>query len=123
MVISGGVDALNNIFMYMCFSKTPAMSLTGDCRPFSDAADGTILGEGVGMFALRRLADAEADGNRIYGIIRGIGSSSDGRATSVYGPRPEGQELALRRAYENAGYGPDSIDLLEAHGTAPRRAT
>ena len=120
MVISGGVDALNNIFMYMCFSKTPAMSLSGDCRPFSDAADGTLLGEGVGMFALRRLADAEADGNRIYGVIRGIGSSSDGKATSVYGPRPEGQELALRRAYENAGYGPETVELVEGHGTGTK---
>ncbi|MBT3359194.1 MAG: SDR family NAD(P)-dependent oxidoreductase [Rhodospirillales bacterium] len=120
MVISGGVDALNNIFMYMCFSKTPALSPTGDCRPFSDAADGTILGEGIGMFALRRLADAERDGNRIYGVIRGIGSSSDGKATSVYAPRPQGQELALRRAYAGAGYGPETVELVEAHGTATK---
>ncbi|MFT5171840.1 MAG: malonyl CoA-acyl carrier protein transacylase [Gammaproteobacteria bacterium] len=120
LVISGGVDALNDILMFMCFSKTPAFSPTGDCRPFSDAADGTIIGEGIGMFALRRLADAERDGNAIYAIIKGIGSSSDGRSTSVYAPRPEGQALALRRAYDAAGYGPATIELLEAHGTATK---
>ncbi|WP_049975880.1 type I polyketide synthase [Azospirillum sp. B506] len=120
MVISGGVDALNDIFMYMCFSKTPALSRSGDCRPFSDASDGTIVGEGLGLFALRRLEDAERDGNRIYAVIRGIGSSSDGRATSVYAPRPEGQAVALRRAYADAGYDPRSVELVEAHGTGTR---
>ncbi|PWC90987.1 hypothetical protein TSH100_02705 [Azospirillum sp. TSH100] len=120
MVISGGVDALNDIFMYMCFSKTPALSKSGDCRPFSDASDGTIVGEGLGLFALRRLEDAERDGNRIYALIRGIGSSSDGRATSVYAPRPEGQAVALRRAYADAGYGPRNVELVEAHGTGTR---
>ncbi|MBF5094358.1 acyltransferase domain-containing protein [Azospirillum sp. INR13] len=120
MVISGGVDALNDIFMYMCFSKTPALSKSGDCRPFSDASDGTIVGEGLGLFALRRLEDAERDGNRIYAVIRGIGSSSDGRATSVYAPRPEGQAVALRRAYADAGHDPRSVELVEAHGTGTR---
>lgn len=117
LVITGGVDALNDIFMYMCFSKTPAMSPTGDCRPFAADADGTLLGEGVGMFALRRLADAERDGNPIYAVLRGIGSSSDGKAKSIYAPRAEGQSRALRRAYEAAGYGPETVELLEAHGT------
>src|SRR5271165_216245 len=117
MVITGGVDALNDILMFMCFSKTPALSPSGDCRPFSDKADGTMLGEGLSMFALRRLADAEHDGNKIYAVIRGLGASSDGRAKSLYAPRPEGQAVALRRAYEAAGFGPETIELVEAHGT------
>ena len=120
LVITGGVDTMNDIFMYVCFSKTPALSPTGDCRPFSDQADGTMLGEGIGMFALRRLADAERDGNRIYAVIKGVGSSSDGRAKSVYAPLPAGQVLALERAYAQAGYGPDSVGLVEAHGTGTR---
>ena len=80
LVITGGVDAMNDIFMYMCFSKTPALSPTGDCRPFSDAADGTLLGEGMAMIALKRLDDAERDGDRVYAVIRGLGSASDGRS-------------------------------------------
>jgi len=117
LVITGGVDTLNDIFMYLCFSKTPALSRTGDCRPFSDEADGTMLGEGLAMVALKRLDDAEAAGDRIYAVLRGVGSSSDGRAKSVYAPRAEGQALALRRAYAAAGYGPETVELIEAHGT------
>jgi len=117
LVITGGVDTLNDIFMFMCFSKTPALSRTGDCRPFSDEADGTMLGEGLAMVALKRLDDAEAAGDRIYAVLRGVGSSSDGRAKSVYAPRAEGQALALRRAYAAAGYGPETVELVEAHGT------
>jgi len=120
LVISGGVDTLNDIFMYLCFSKTPALSPSGDCRPFSDQADGTMLGEGLGMVALKRLEDAERDGDRIYAVIRGVGSSSDGRSKSVYAPVPSGQALALRRAYELAGYGPETVELLEAHGTGTK---
>src|SRR5215831_19469336 len=118
LAITGGVDALNDVFMFMCFSKTPALSPTGDCRPFSEGADGTMLGEGIGMVALRRLEDAERDGDRIYAVLRGVGSSSDGRAKSIYAPRSQGQEIAIRRAYERAGYGPEAVGLVEAHGTA-----
>ena len=116
-ILTGGVDALNDVLMFLCFSQTPALSLTGDCRPFSDQADGTMLGEGVAMLALRRLDDAERDGHRIYAVLRGLGSSSDGRAKSVYAPRPEGQSMALRRTYEDAGYSPTTVALVEAHGT------
>ncbi|MCM2256302.1 MAG: SDR family NAD(P)-dependent oxidoreductase [Vicinamibacteria bacterium] len=120
MVIVGGVETFNDIFMYMCFSKTPAMSPTGDCRPFSSKADGTMLGEGIGFLALRRLEDAERDGDAIYAVIRGIGSSSDGRAKSIYAPVAAGQAKALRRAYDAAGYGPDTVDMVEAHATGTK---
>ncbi|HEX4381742.1 MAG TPA: beta-ketoacyl synthase N-terminal-like domain-containing protein, partial [Myxococcales bacterium] len=120
MVIAGGADTMNDIFMYVCFSKTPALSASGDCRPFSDKADGTMLGEGLGMFALKRLADAERDGDKIYALITGVGSSSDGRAKSVYAPVAEGQAKAIRRAYAQAGYGPETVELVEAHGTGTK---
>lgn len=120
MVLTGGVDALNDILMFMCFSKTPALSPTGDCRPFSNKSDGTMLGEGIGMLALRRLDDAERDGNQIHAVIRGIGGGSDGKGTAIYTPLPSGQARALRRAYEQAGYGPETVDLVEAHGTGTR---
>ncbi|PSR21184.1 MAG: 3-oxoacyl-ACP reductase [Sulfobacillus acidophilus] len=117
IVLTGGVDTLNDIFMYLCFSQTHALSLSGDCRPFSSAADGTILGEGIGFFALKRLDDAQRDGNEIWAVIRGIGTSSDGSGTAIYAPKSEGQEKALRRAYADAGIAPKTVDLVEAHGT------
>ncbi len=120
VVITGGVDTMNDIFMFMCFSKTPALSPSGDVKPFSDEADGTMLGEGMGMVALKRLEDAERDGDRIYAVITGVGSSSDGRAKSVYAPRPSGQASALERAYDAAGYGADTVELVEAHGTGTK---
>jgi acyl transferase domain-containing protein/NADP-dependent 3-hydroxy acid dehydrogenase YdfG/acyl carrier protein len=120
VVLTGGADTFNDVFMYTCFSKTPALSPTGDARPFDASGDGTILGEGLGMVVLKRLADARRDGDRIYAVIRGIGSSSDGKGNAVYAPRAEGQMAALRRAYHNAGVGPDTVELVEAHGTGTR---
>jgi polyketide-type polyunsaturated fatty acid synthase PfaA len=120
LVVTGGVDVTNNPLMYVCFSKTPALSPTGDVRPFSEDADGTLLGEGLAMLGLRRLDAAERDGDRIYAVIRGLGTSSDGRGGAIYAPMAAGQVRALRRAYETAGYGPDTVELVEAHGTATR---
>ncbi len=120
MVLTGGVDTFNDIFMYMCFSKTPALSPTGDARPFDAGADGTILGEGLGMVVLKRLEDAQRDGDRIYAVLRGLGSSSDGRGNAIYAPRAAGQVEAIRKAYQLAGVTPDTIELVEAHGTGTR---
>src|SRR5947199_219374 len=69
------------------------------------------------MLLLKRLADAERDGDRIYAVIQGIGGSSDGRAKGLTAPRPEGQMLALKRAYAKAGISPTTVGLFEAHGT------
>jgi acyl transferase domain-containing protein/NAD(P)-dependent dehydrogenase (short-subunit alcohol dehydrogenase family) len=120
MVLSGGLDAFNDIFMYMCFSKTPALSPTGNARPFDAGGDGTILGEGMGIVVLKRLADAVRDGDRVYAVIRGLGSSSDGKGHAIYAPSPAGQAKALHRAYRLAGVAPDTIELIEAHGTGTR---
>ncbi|MFI7099306.1 SDR family NAD(P)-dependent oxidoreductase [Streptomyces sp. NPDC050161] len=117
LMLTGGCDADNSIVAFMCFSQTPALSLSGHVRPFDAAADGTLIGEGVGMLALKRLADAERDEDRIYAVLRGLGSSSDGRAKSIYAPSAEGQLSALTRAYEDADCSPRSVELIEAHGT------
>jgi acyl transferase domain-containing protein/NADP-dependent 3-hydroxy acid dehydrogenase YdfG len=120
LVITGGVETFNDIFMFMCFSKTTALSFSGDCRPFDAKSDGTMLGEGIGLIGLRRLEDAERDGNPIYAVLTGIGTSSDGRAKSIYAPVSAGQAKALRRAYEASGFGPDTVELVEAHGTGTK---
>ncbi|HEY0838657.1 MAG TPA: PfaD family polyunsaturated fatty acid/polyketide biosynthesis protein, partial [Vulgatibacter sp.] len=120
LVLTGGVDTISDIFMHMCFSKTPALSPTGDARPFDARADGTILGEGIGMVVLKRLSDAEAAGDRIHAVIRGVGSSSDGRAKSIYAPVPAGQARALRAAYAQAKVSPRTVQLVEAHGTGTK---
>ncbi len=117
MVITGGVDTLNDIFMHMCFSKTSVLSPTGDARPFSKDADGTVLGEGIGMLVLKRLQDAVNDNDRVYAVIKGIGSSSDGKSQSIYAPRSEGQVKALKTAYQVSGVEPETVTLIEAHGT------
>ncbi|MEU3356030.1 beta-ketoacyl synthase N-terminal-like domain-containing protein [Streptomyces sp. NPDC037389] len=117
VMLTGGCDADNSIVSFMCFSKTPALSLTGTVRPFDTEADGTLVGEGIGMLALRRLADAERDGDRIYAVLKGLGGSSDGNAQSIYAPCGAGQTAALRRAYADAGCPPATVGLIEAHGT------
>ncbi len=120
MVVTGGIDTFNDIFMYMCFSKTPALSPTGDAKPFDTSCDGTILGEGLGILVIKRLADAKRDGDRIYAVIRGVGSSSDGKGEAIYTPSASGQKKAILDAYQRSGVTPDSISLLEAHGTGTK---
>ncbi len=117
MVLAGGADIHNSIHDYLMFASVQALSATGRCRPFDASADGIALGEGVACVVLKRLADAERDGDRIYAVIRGIGSASDGRSLGLTAPRPEGQRRALERAYRMAGISPAEVGLVEAHGT------
>ena len=117
MMITGGVDADNSPLMYMCFSKTPAFTKGDNPRPFDENSGGVMIGEGMGMVVLKRLEDAERDGDSIYAVIKGIGTSSDGKFKSIYAPRSGGQANALRKAYADADIDRLSIGLLEAHGT------
>ena len=103
MVILGGVDTVQNPFTYLAFSKTQAFSPRGRCRPFDAGADGIVISEGVAAVVLKRLADAERDGDRIYAVIKGVGASSDGRARGLTAPVVEGQIRAIERAYAKAG--------------------
>lgn len=117
MVLCGGADVHNGINDYLLFSSVRALSPGGRCRPFDAAADGIALGEGVGALVLKRLADAERDGDRVYAVIKAVGASSDGRSLGLTAPRPEGQRRALERAYARAGVSPGEVGLVEAHGT------
>lgn len=99
------------------FSRLRALSATGVCRPFDEGADGFVLGEGGGAVVIRPLADALADGDRVYAVIKGIGSANDGASPGPLVPTAEGQLRAMRRAYDDAGVAPSSVGFLEAHGT------
>ncbi len=116
LAIVGGIHIFASVPFLLIFCAFQAMSHSSQIRPFDEKADGTIPGEGAGVVILKRLEDAQQDGDRNYAVIKGVGTSSDGRAVSVTAPRVEGEELALRRAYEMAKICPDSIKLIEAHG-------
>ncbi len=78
------------------------------------------MGEGSGAFLLKRLSDAEQNGDKIYAVIRGVGGSSDGKGKGITAPNPVGQILSIERAWENAGLDPATATLVEAHGTSTR---
>ncbi len=118
-IIAGGVDRNMGPSSFVKFCKIGALSATGT-RPFGDGADGFVMGEGAAAFLLKRLSDAEADGDKIYAVIRGVGGSSDGKGKGITAPNPVGQILATRRAWENAGLDPATATLIEAHGTSTR---
>lgn len=117
MAIVGGVHASTPPIVFMVFCQLQALSHGGVIRPFDKDADGTLLGEGLGIAILRRLEDAERDGDDIHAVIKGVGLASDGRALGPLAPRVEGEELAMRRAYEDAEVAPATVGLVEAHGT------
>ena len=117
LAIVMGADTVQTPYAYVAFSKTHALSAKGRCRPFDAEADGIALAEGIGVAVLKRLEDAERDGDRIYSVIRGMGASSDGRDKGLTAPRAEGQLRSLQRAYAQARLSPARVGLVEAHGT------
>ncbi|GLZ41819.1 type I polyketide synthase [Actinokineospora sp. NBRC 105648] len=117
LMLCGAVDLHNGINDYLMFASARALSPTGRCRPFDRGADGIALGEGVACVVLKRLDDAERDGDRVYAVVRGVGVASDGRSLGLTAPRPEGQRRAMERAYVAAGVSPAAVELVEAHGT------
>ena len=98
-------------------AKVGALSATGT-RPYAEGADGFVMGEGAAIFLLKRLADAERDQDKIYAVLRGIGGSSDGKGKGITAPNPVGQKFAIERAWQNAGLSPDTVTLIEGHGTS-----
>jgi 3-oxoacyl-(acyl-carrier-protein) synthase len=117
LAIAGGVHLCHDPTFWSVFCQLGALSRSERIRPFDRRADGLLIGEGAGMVVLKRLADAERDGDRVYAVVRGSGVSSDGRAASLMTPAVGGQILALRRAWDEAGIDPGSVGLVEAHGT------
>lgn len=119
VAIAGGVYLNLNPDNHIGFSRIGAISPSGACRPFDAHADGFVMGEGVGLVVLKRLEDAQRDGDRIYAVLRGTGCNNDGRGDGPMTPRPEGQKDAMWRAHSDvADFPVESIGYVETHGTA-----
>ncbi|RIE05257.1 beta-ketoacyl synthase N-terminal-like domain-containing protein [Cohnella faecalis] len=117
LMLAGAVNATDPLFLHTGFRALKAISPTGRSRPFHSEADGLVPSEGCGFIALKRLADAERTGDRILGVIRGIGLSNDGGHGGLLAPAKEGQIRAMRQAYDMSGLAPSDISLIECHAT------
>ena len=118
-VVTGGVDRNMAVTGFVKFCKIGALSATGT-RPFDAGADGFVMGEGAALFVLKRLADAERDGDKIYAVLLGVAGSSDGKGKGITAPNPVGQRLAVERAWRNACADLSTVSCIEAHGTSTR---
>lgn len=116
-MLVGGAQVSTPAPIHIMFCHLQALSREGKIAPFSAEAEGTVLGQGCGILVLKRRSDAERDGNRIYALLKSAGISSDGKGAGLLAPRTEGQQLSIARAYLEAGISPDTIGLVEAHGT------
>jgi acyl transferase domain-containing protein len=116
-MVAGAVNQADDLFIHVGFCALSALSKTGQSRPFHRDADGLVPAEGAGFVVLERLSDALAAGRTVLGVIRGVGLSNDGRGRGLLAPSEEGQERALRMAYDQAGLSPADIGLLECHAT------
>jgi acyl transferase domain-containing protein/3-hydroxymyristoyl/3-hydroxydecanoyl-(acyl carrier protein) dehydratase len=116
-MLAGGLCRPSHMYLQMGFCQLGALSRTGRCSPLSTAADGMVVGEGAGVFCLKRLADAEAAGDHIHGVISDIGLSNDVKG-SIVAPTTEGQLRAMTQPYEKLGLKPWDLQVVECHATA-----
>ena len=116
LAIVAGVYIQPDVDFPMVFDVLGALSRTGEVRPFAGSADGTLPGEGVGVVILKRLGDAERDGDRVYAVVKGVGIASDGRRTGLASPSARGHARAMRRAYRQGRIDPSTVDMIEGHG-------
>jgi myxalamid-type polyketide synthase MxaB len=118
--LAGGVNAILTPETTVTFSQAGMMSPTGRCRTFDASADGYVRSEGAGMVLLKRLADAQRDGDRILAVIRATATNQDGRSNGISAPNAAAQTAVIRTALARAGMSPDDLDYIEAHGTGTR---
>jgi len=117
--ITGGIDRNMGAPTFVKFCKIGALSATGT-RPYAEGADGFVMGEGAALFLLKRLDDAQRDGDKVYAVLRGMGGSSDGKGKGITAPNPIGQKFSIERAWQNAGLSPATATYIEGHGTSTR---
>ncbi|MFJ9908256.1 SDR family NAD(P)-dependent oxidoreductase [Streptomyces sp. NPDC101152] len=115
--VAAGANVLLLPAITASFDQAGALAADRRCKPFDAMADGITRGEGCGVVVLKRLADAQRDGDRILAVIKGTAVNSDGRSAGLMAPNPAAQEILLRRAMDNAQVEADSIDYVETHGT------
>jgi acyl transferase domain-containing protein/3-hydroxymyristoyl/3-hydroxydecanoyl-(acyl carrier protein) dehydratase len=117
LMLAGAVSGCDGLIIDSGFAALGALSPSGRSRPFQRGADGLVPAEGAALVALMRLRDAVAAHAPILGVVRGIGLSNDGRSGGFLAPAEDGQIRAIRAAYEQAGFGPETVELLECHAT------
>ncbi|MDN6601551.1 type I polyketide synthase [Corynebacterium flavescens] len=117
IAVAAGVNILAAPYATIGFSETGVISPTSAIHAFSDDADGIVRSDAAGVVILKRLEDAEADGDNILAVIKGSAVNSDGHSNGLTAPNPDAQVDVLRRAYADAGVAPQTVDYVEAHGT------
>jgi acyl transferase domain-containing protein len=117
MAVVGGVNLMLDPLPLVFLSQFRALSPTGRCHTFGAGADGYLRAEGCGVVVLKRLADAEADGDRVLAVLRGAATNHDGRSSGLTVPSGTAQREVLEHALADARLTPADIDLVEAHGT------
>ncbi|WP_433192815.1 type I polyketide synthase [Nocardia sp. CA-107356] len=120
LALAGGVMLMAGPGLTTVLDQAGAISKDGRSKPFDAAADGYGRGEGCGIAVLKRLSDAERDGDRVLAVIRGSAVNQDGRTDGIMAPSRTAQEHLLRRAYAVAGVHPHEVDYIEAHGTGTK---
>ena len=117
LALAGGVNVMLSPEPFVTMSRARMLAADGKCKTFDAAADGFVRGEGCGVVVLKRLSDAQADGDRILALIRGSAVSQDGPSSGLTAPNGPSQESVIRDALANAGVKPADISYVEAHGT------
>jgi FkbH-like protein len=117
MAIAGGVNAMLTPSLHMAFGQAGMLSKDGQCKTFAASANGYVRGEGVGAIFLKRLSQAEADGDQIYAVIKGSAINHGGTANSLTAPNVLSQQDVIVKAYEKADIDPGTVSYIEAHGT------
>src|SRR5262249_13327687 len=117
MALAGGVNLMLSPLASVAMSKLGALSPDGCCRAFDADANGYVRAEGCGLVVLKRLRDAERDGDRIAAVIRGSAVAQDGRSGGLTVPNGPAQEAVLREALARANVDPKLVGFVEAHGT------
>ena len=117
LALAGGVHVILSGRLFELRGNAGMLAPDGRCKTFDAAANGYVRGEGCGILVLKRLSEAEADGDRIWGVIRGSALNQDGASTGLTVPNGEAQERVIQEALTSAGISPSQVDYVEAHGT------